>query len=180
MFEFLKKDNLYKVVKEGTVEEVKALFEKRRLKANARAKDENGRKIPLLWLAVDSGNIELAKFLISKGADVNVKNKGEPILYKAVDSGNIEVIKFLVSNGADVNAENDNGESILYKAVERGNIEVIKFLVSKGADINAKGSSKEIPLHCAACHDRNIKIAQYLVTQGAYVNTKDVRKLRKV
>ena len=54
-------------------------------------------------------DIEVSKFLISKGANVNAKNGfGETPLHVAVKFiADIEVIKLLVSFGADVNKKND-------------------------------------------------------------------------
>jgi len=105
----------------------------------------------LLHLA--SGDIAVAKFLVSKGADVNAKSTRFPPLHFAAVSGNLEVVEFLVSKGADVNVKFSANTTLLHSAVSvsapPGNIEVVKFLVSKGADVNAKDNHGNTPLDFA-------------------------------
>jgi len=67
-----------------------------------------------LFLAVSQRDIEIIKFLVSQGANVNMKgSNGWSPLHSAVSRflyakshQNIEIVKFLVSKGADVNAKN--------------------------------------------------------------------------
>ena len=58
-----------------------------------------------LHKAAEKGHVEIAKFLVSQGADVNVTDmNGMTPLCIATVCGHVEVAKFLVSQGADVNA----------------------------------------------------------------------------
>ena len=126
----------------------------------------------LLFLAASNPNVEVCKYLISKGVDVNVKNyKGETPLYRAASCHNIEVYKYLISKGADVNVKNNKGETPLHKAAsdhDVRNAEVCKYLVSKGADVNVKNNTGGTPLH----DTWNVEIAQFLVSKGADINAK--------
>ena len=50
--------------------------------------------------AVESGNMEIAKFLVEKGADVNAKGySGRSVLYGAAHSGNPKLIQWLKARG---------------------------------------------------------------------------------
>ena len=54
--------------------------------------------------AAQSGDIEVARELLVKGADVNAKTRyGATPLFFACDKGNVELTKMLLENGADVN-----------------------------------------------------------------------------
>ena len=54
--------------------------------------------------AVQIGDIDLARELLAKGADVNVKTRyGATPLFFACDKGNVELTKLLLEKGADVN-----------------------------------------------------------------------------
>ena len=92
-----------------------------------------------LSYAVSNGNVGLAEFLLSKGANVNPERS--PPLHSAVKAPkNLkELVELLLSKGAQVNKEGTGGTA-LYSAVERtDNIEVIKVLLAKGADVNKTG-----------------------------------------
>ena len=54
--------------------------------------------------AAQNDDLELARHLLTKGADVNTKTRyGATALFFACDKGNVELTKLLLENGADVN-----------------------------------------------------------------------------
>ena len=79
-----------------------------------------------LILVAERKNVEMAKFLIFKGADINAPLY---VIATARDSvADFEAIKFLVSLGADVNAIDGNGETPLDVAARLGNREAAEYL----------------------------------------------------
>ncbi|MDX2212680.1 MAG: ankyrin repeat domain-containing protein [Oculatellaceae cyanobacterium bins.114] len=93
----LKEVELFKAVRQGDVEKVKALL-------------QDGVDINLrvggtaLCQAAQKGNLEIVKLLIAAGADVDQRaSEGyfNPLLYAAYD-GNLEVVRALLEAGADV------------------------------------------------------------------------------
>jgi len=59
-----------------------------------------------LYAALRMRDIEIVKFLIAAGADVNAKSdNGETPLHTAAWEGNIAIVQFLVSKGADANVK---------------------------------------------------------------------------
>jgi len=90
-----------------------------------------------------SVNIEIVKFLVSKGANVNAKTqdrevKGVTPLHGAAVMGDIEIAKFLISKKADVNAKTgvsgatplDSAKWIVNSGI--ANTEMVKYLESVG------------------------------------------------
>ncbi|HKO61508.1 MAG TPA: ankyrin repeat domain-containing protein [Pyrinomonadaceae bacterium] len=70
---------------------------------------------PSLSLACERGHLEVVKFLLERGADVNVRDgdeKGTPLM-SATWSRHEEIVKLLIARGADVNAVDSKGRSAL-------------------------------------------------------------------
>ena len=120
-----------------------------------------------LHVAVRGGNIALAEYLISAGADVNTKNRyGDSPLHEAVERNNIDLVEYLISAGADVNAKNKDGDTPLHFAIGRNNIAIVKLLISAGTDVNAKDKWGRSSLHRAVRED-NVKMQALLKKHGA-------------
>jgi ankyrin repeat protein len=117
--------------------------------------------------------LEIIRFLVEKGADVNSKyRKGATPLHAAVLKSDFKIIWFLVEKGADVNSKNRNGATPLHAAVLKSDLEIIWFLVENGADVNGKDQIGITPLY-AAIENNNLDIIRFLVEKGADVNSKD-------
>ncbi len=101
--------------------------------------DTYGGKAPIHYLALPSyyypeDQVKLMTLVISKGADVNLKDKkGMTPLHIAVRYGApTEVITALVTNGADVNATDADGKTPLQNAVEQGKTDIAEYLRQHG------------------------------------------------
>ena len=106
-----------------------------------------------LMLAAREGEVELARLLLTAGADVNaVAGDGKNALATAIFNGNYDVASFLVDNKADVNNADAQRFTPLYWAVDRRNMEtapnfpwmvtqdplpLIRKLLDAGANPNA-------------------------------------------
>lgn len=64
----------------------------------------------LLCPAVEVGNLEIIKFLVNEGADINCKgNDEETPLHIAAEYAGADIIKYLCQNGARVDLRNKEG-----------------------------------------------------------------------
>ena len=80
----------------------------------------------LRWASL-RGQLEVVKYLVSKGADIHVFD--EISLRWASEEGHLETVKYLIENGADIHALNDFS---LMSAVRNGHLHVVKYLIEHG------------------------------------------------
>eukprot|EP01117_Protostelium_nocturnum_P016737 TRINITY_DN6690_c0_g1_i3.p1 TRINITY_DN6690_c0_g1~~TRINITY_DN6690_c0_g1_i3.p1 ORF type:complete len:310 (-),score=69.97 TRINITY_DN6690_c0_g1_i3:69-998(-) len=129
------------------------------------------------WTALHAAagsSLEVTKFLLKKGAKVNVKNKeGLTPLHVACTSGGSGIIDILLYNKADKNACNDMGVTPLHLACTSGSYYSVDSLLSWSPDVNAIiPSSKLTPLHFAAQVGRK-EIIRLLVNKKADIKSID-------
>jgi ankyrin repeat protein len=85
-----------------------------------------------LMMAALKGQVDIAKRLIARDADVN-KTGWTPLHYAAT-SGNIPIIKMLLDKDALINSESPNGTTPLMMAAMYGTTDAVKLLLDEGAD----------------------------------------------
>ncbi|TCD12022.1 ankyrin repeat domain-containing protein [Pedobacter frigidisoli] len=106
-----------------------------------------------LGLACYFGHEDLARFLVLKGADVNLASKNGfnvfPI-HSAVAANNINITKMLLDNGAYPNVCQKAGLAPLHTAAQLGNIELIILLLEHGAEVSLRMEGGKLPADLAA------------------------------
>lgn len=105
-----------------------------------------------LGLAAYFGNYEIARYLVLKGADVNlVSSNGFYIspLQSAIGGNFTEIAKMLIENNAIINNAQKAGITPLHLAAENGNIEIIILLLEKGANVKAMMEGGKFPCDLA-------------------------------
>ena len=118
----------------------------------------------LLGYACVNDSIEIPKFLIQYGADVNAIN-GDA-LYQACSFDNIEIFKLLLENGADIHINND---APLQRAVLCDAFEITKMLLQYGANIHADDDEALIN----ACFFGSMKFVRLLLDNGANIHAQN-------
>ncbi|KAK0113913.1 hypothetical protein ONS96_014763 [Cadophora gregata f. sp. sojae] len=125
---------------------------------------------PLL-VATSVQEWEIAKLLVSKGANVNVKDSiiGVTPLHNASLYGHTELVELLLEKGAEVNATTTEGRTPLLEAALNGNLPTLKLLVGKGADIHAQDHTEasRSALSEAISHTPSVEVVNYLLGLGA-------------
>jgi uncharacterized protein len=126
------------------------------------------------WLhhAAWQGDIELVKFLVVAGLDVNAPGAGsgeDGPLWSAVCAESVDVVQFLLEHGAD-----PNRSRMLISAInaDTNELAMVKLLVEHGADVNRSYpfGGKDGPIFNAlswAEASGKTEIAEYLRSKGA-------------
>ena len=193
-------NTLFESVRHGDVEEAKTILQSVSEVDINHTSDTQGRT--LLHLACEHGHINMVRWLVSLGADVNMAGhyhiKSTP-LSLAVLKNHTSIVSALVSEfGCDPN----DGVS-LHRACKHGNLRMVKTLLEHGASVNdnsvdvdgntllhlaaknetmqalfkdidhnIKNKEGRTPLHIA-CVYGNLNGVKQLIEQGAKVNAKD-------
>ncbi|XP_030835495.1 ankyrin repeat domain-containing protein 17 isoform X5 [Strongylocentrotus purpuratus] len=134
--------------------------------ANINAQTEETQETALT-LACCGGFLEVAKFLIEVGADIEL-GCSTPLM-EAAQEGHVDLVKFLLSKGAIVHAQTATGDTALTYACENGHTDVADVLLANGADLEHESEGGRTPLMKAA-RAGHLCTVQYLISKGADVN----------
>jgi ankyrin repeat protein len=122
----------------------------------------------LIFTALRDGenNIDMLKFLVEAGMDINVIRRDSTLLQYAIRENRTAAL-WLINHGVNVNYGSKNEMSALMWAVNRGDIELAKILLEAGADINYKRGTQSALSH--ALFRGEDEIALWLIERGADV-----------
>ena len=124
-----------------------------------------------LIVAARLADVSVCDLLISKGAEVNARDRiGQTALMGAAARGRLELVKLLLDEGADATASDDDGFTAFKAAVKSGNVKTAQLLLDSGATLNVVGIRSGGPLLTTACRFKNAAMAKFLVERGADVN----------
>ncbi|CAH8571969.1 unnamed protein product [Schistosoma turkestanicum] len=120
-----------------------------------------------LHIAAHYGNVNMAKLLIERGANINyqAKNSITP-LHVAAKWGKNEVVGELILAGAEINARTRDGLTPLHCASRACQIDTVEYLLKNGADHSLKTKNGLTPLHLAA-QGANERVVQLLLQNGS-------------
>lgn len=163
----------------------------------ARVNDETIAGVSPLADAVRRGNLQIARYLVAKGANTMFKSRPWSLWYLAIKLGRLAMLKCFAESKRDDLIQNDHLRlGVLECAAEKGDIgilqsllalnvfrrlelneclakaqsvEFVKLLASKGADVNAYSARGDSPLHTAICN-RLVEVIETLLSLGADVN----------
>ncbi|XP_050505213.1 ankyrin-1-like [Diabrotica virgifera virgifera] len=129
--------------------------------------------MPILF-AVEVGNIEIVKYYLENGIDVDVKlgkYKMTP-LHIAASRGYIKLVDFLLLNNANVHLKDLQNRSSIHHAVISGKVKIVHDIIEKGVNINDGDIFKWTPLYIA-CRENYFEIVKLLFQNGAMSNLEE-------
>lgn len=131
----------------------------------------------LVHIALEENNMDMLDYLISNGADINIKNdEGDTILNIAVSNDNLEAVRFLLERGANPNILNILKENALHFAVAIRDHRIVDELINKGAKINVKEENGFTPMQMAYFYG-NKDIVQSFLKHNANKEELNPKKL---
>jgi len=105
-------------------------------------------KRTILINSVTKGNMELAKFAVDNGADLNFQDQsGYSSLHFCALYKYTDLIDFLIGKGADVNIRDEHGNTPIWTAIfnAKGDFSIPQKLYKAGADIETKNKHGKSP-----------------------------------
>jgi len=123
-----------------------------------------------LMLAMDNGDINIAKQIILKDATtLDQVNNENLTLMIAVIQGNEEMVQFLIDQNANVKYQNIYGDTALMMAVRDLNVNIAKQIILKDTTtLDQVNKDNKTPLMIAVLQG-NEEMVQFLIDQNANV-----------
>lgn len=123
----------------------------------------------IFW-AASKGNTKIMKYLLSKGAKINITGSHgyTPLLFAAVGGQkNTEVYDLLIAHGLNIktNVSPEGANALLLAIGSDNNLELTKYFQSKGVDIKSVDNEGNTAFNYAA-RSGNIAVMKSLLAQG--------------
>ena len=155
------------------------------LKRGANINAHDNLQSSALALAISYGRTATARYLIEKGANIELGKGDITPLMLAAQFHDPAAVKMLLGKGANIKARDDRGRTALIRAVRQippahwshrfaEYIETIEILCQKGSDLEAADDQGRTAL-LTAVRLQNFSTAEFVVEKGADVNAKDDR-----
>jgi len=155
---------LWLATSSGNQEKTRALVE-----AGAKLDIKGGEYLTTpLGNAVLQEDMDLVRYFLGKGANVNVRSKtnSSPAQY-AVSKGNLEILKMLKAAGADLDGlEGEEDASLLIIAATLNKQDILDYLLSEKVNVNKEDAKGRSALAFASFAG-NLRIVKSLVRAGA-------------
>lgn len=121
----------------------------------------------VLHVAVGQNDINMVKWLLEKGANLNVRGNDLMLpLHLAASMGHLEIALLLINKGAKIDADNDVRETALQVSVIRKQWDIANVLINHGANVRTVNGSGCTVLHSAA-FSGNLDLVKRLIERGA-------------
>ncbi|XP_067618406.1 uncharacterized protein [Eurosta solidaginis] len=156
-------------VSHGHLHVVKMLLQYKKVDMNGKYNND----WTILHIASQESNLEMVKFLVDAGSNINAKNaSGSKPIHIAAREGYKDTVEFFLSKGLSINELGTANQTLLHYAAIEGRLEVVKYLIAQGADVNAKDTNGLTPIHIAANFGYKDFI-EILLKNGAVYNSID-------
>lgn len=110
--------------------------------------------------------MEVAEFLLERGADVNAQDKGGLIpLHNASSYGHLDIAALLIKYNTVVNATDKWGFTPLHEAAQKGRTQLCALLLAHGADPFSKNQEGQTPLDLASADDVRCLLQDAMASQ---------------
>lgn len=170
--------NIFEAAQKGDINEVK-----KQIASGADINAKGERCSTVLMYALESGNIELCRWLIEEN-DTNVNDvehfehteidnfSGHEKYYEYTECALIyaakenywDIAKLLIEHNANINLTDEDGKTVLMYAVKAKKWDIVDFLIERGENIKAKNKDSKTILMYAA-KSGNLELCKELVNK---------------
>ncbi len=182
-------DLLYPLLDRGYMELAEHLVDLEHRDLNATANLQF--HIPILHYYAQAGSVPAIKFLVRRGADINmVDHIGRTPIFHAVSFNRQEAVKTLLNLGADMNAVITPGKKVRYDtiniypgatpvslAIQLQYFNLAELLIQRGGNCDTPDTKGMTPLMHAVSGDSE-DIVKLIINKGADVNAREIRGKR--
>ena len=141
------------------------------LKYNADINARDWQKKTPLITSVRSGNTEITRLLLEKGAEYNTEEMF--IRFARARKLDKDFGNFLLKQNVDINLKDKDGKTALIHSVSRGRYKITRFLLENGAFVNTQDNNGKSAIFYAVGFPSHKKSLELLLSFGADVNVKD-------
>ena len=133
--------------------------------ANPNLPNNTSSKSTPLMIASNYNLVEIAKYLIENGADINQQDKnGDPAIHWSAYLGKVEFTKLLLDYGAKTNLKSIHADGVMDVALKEWQDSVVNLLISYGKGNNTVDKTDRPLLE--AIKKGNIKIVKKYLTKS--------------
>ncbi|WKS94737.1 ankyrin repeat domain-containing protein [Riemerella columbina] len=148
---------------------------------NINAVDKKG--LSALSYAMQRASPEMVEYLISQGADAQIKDrKGNSLVFYALNSYSdrnknavsdiLKKLELLKQKGIVITQAQPDGNTLAHLAVNQHSVALLEALKPYFTDINAQNEEGLTPLHLAAMQSKDMQLIEALLRLGADKNIK--------
>ena len=123
-----------------------------------------------LHMACLHGNVDGAKLLVDKGAEIEVTDDdGCTPMFRTIESGHTAIVRLLLEKGANPDSEPCDGYdpyTYLYHAASDNHIDIVESLLDAGADPDWGGEYAKTALDMAIFHGNLAMVRMILKSSG--------------
>ncbi|KAL1488388.1 hypothetical protein ABEB36_014862 [Hypothenemus hampei] len=139
---------LHMAAKSGNLEACKIILRSNTYHCDFVNIQDDGGWTSLVW-ACEHGHLDVVKFLISQGANINLRDVEYNVaLHWAAFKGSSDIIELLLNLNSDINVLNVHGDSPLHISAREDHYNCVIILLSRQADISIINKNNETPLDC--------------------------------
>ncbi|KAK5638464.1 hypothetical protein RI129_012759 [Pyrocoelia pectoralis] len=119
-------------------------------------------------MALETRNTTYAKMLLSKNANVHLRNRSGSNLHYAISQG-VDIIAELLDLGLDPDEQDDRGNTPLLIAIKSEAVDTVKRLLERGANVHIRNNQYNSCLHCAV-DQSNMELFSLLIATDTNLN----------
>jgi uncharacterized protein len=123
----------------------------------------------VLGFAAYFGHVDLVKWLLEQGAEVNRKSQNAMMvapLHSAVSTQHVEIARLLLAHGADANLPQEQSIRPIHQSAHNGDVVITRLLLEHGADPTLASDNSKTALDWAKEDGHETIIAEVIASAG--------------